>query len=298
MSAPTLELGPVTVHFGARTGKYPDGNQVIVRGADATMAFDMPLVSHTLGPVIDEIDLVVLGHAHEDHQVGLCLVPDKPVAAPRGDVEAVRSWDGMARHYGYSPATLETLHQRLLTQFHFVERPDAVAYDDGATWDLGGGVRVRAHHMPGHTTGHSVLVVEPAGIAFIGDIDLTSFGPYYSDATSNLRDFRRSLKAVAQLPASAWITYHHKGVVQDRATFESMLAAYVAVLDRREAAILEAIGGGAPTFDDLRRRRFLYPEGFDDIFIDDAERRALEQHLDELVEQGRLALDDGRYRRT
>ena len=30
-------------------------------------------------------------------------------------------------------------------------------------------MRVRAVHLPGHTAGHCVLLVEPQGIAFIGD---------------------------------------------------------------------------------------------------------------------------------
>lgn len=33
--------------------------------------------------------------------------------------------------------------------------------------------------MLGHTAGHSALLVAPKGVAFIGDIDLSGFGPYY-----------------------------------------------------------------------------------------------------------------------
>ena len=57
--------------------------------------------------------------------------------------------------------------------------------------------------MPGHTCGHCVLLVEPGGIAFIGDIDLSSFGPYYGDATSSLAEFRRTLEAVKEIPAQS-----------------------------------------------------------------------------------------------
>ncbi|NIP74260.1 MAG: MBL fold metallo-hydrolase, partial [Gammaproteobacteria bacterium] len=72
---------------------------------------------------------------------------------------------------------------------------------------------VRAVHMPGHTRGHSVLLVEPGAIAFIGDIDLSGFGPYYADACSNLAEFRSTLERIEHLEARAWITFHHKGVV-------------------------------------------------------------------------------------
>ena len=87
-------------------------------------------------------------------------------------------------------------------------------------------MRVRAIHMPGHTGGHSVLLVEPEGVAFLGDIDLSSFGPYYGDACSNLADFRVTLRRVAELPARIWITSHHKGVITERETFLDLLRAF------------------------------------------------------------------------
>ena len=37
-----LNFGSVSVHLGAQSGKYPDGNQVLVRGADVHVAFDTP----------------------------------------------------------------------------------------------------------------------------------------------------------------------------------------------------------------------------------------------------------------
>ena len=73
--------------------------------------------------------------------------------------------------------------------------------------------------MPGHTAGHCALLVEPEGVAFIGDIDLTGFGPYYGDASSSLSDFRRTLARVADIPAKVWVTSHHRGVYTDREKF-------------------------------------------------------------------------------
>ncbi len=88
-----------------------------------------------------------------------------------------------------------------------------------------GQVQVRAFHMPGHTAGHCVLLVEPEGVAFIGDIDLTGFGPYYGDASSSLRDFRNSLMRLPDIPAKVWVTAHHRGVYTDREHFLRDLAA-------------------------------------------------------------------------
>jgi glyoxylase-like metal-dependent hydrolase (beta-lactamase superfamily II) len=164
-------------------------------------------------------------------------------------------------------------------------------------WDHGG-VQVRAVHMPGHTKGHSVLLVEPEGVAFIGDIDLAGFGPYYGDATSNLAAFRRTLETIADIPARAWVTFHHKGVITDRVKFLQLLGAFRAKIDQREQAILGALALQPRSLDALVAHRFLYPPDFSEIYIDDAERKTIAEHLDELIASGRVALRDGIYSRV
>ena len=290
MTTPTLELGPVTIHFGEKTGKYPDGNQVVVRGRDAMAVFDTPQVANRIPELLVDADLVILGHVHEDHMAGLHLMPRTPVHVHEADLDAARSFEGLSRHYGYPPPVLDKLRRKIEVDFHYAPRPDAVGYADGAVWELGG-VRVRAVHLPGHTAGHSVLLVEPQGIAFIGDIDLSSFGPYYGDATSNLADFRRSLARLREVPATAWITSHHKGVLQDRAQFDDMLQAFAARIDEREERLLQMLAAGPRTLQQLVQQRLLYPPQADDLWVECAEARSITQHLDELVAAGRVRCD-------
>ncbi len=295
-TVPSFSDGAVTVYFGDKSGKYPDGNQVVVRGRDTLVAFDTPLVANRLGAELTDAELVILGHVHEDHIAGLHRLPQARVLAPQGDLEALRSWEGLARHYGYAPRVLPQMKAKIERQFHYAARPDAQGYADGATWELGG-VRVRALHMPGHTSGHSVLLVEPEGVAFIGDIDLSSFGPYYGDATSSLEAFRRTLRAVAQVPARVWVTSHHKGVIAERAAFFALLEAFAAKLETREQAIAGHLGRAGPcTLDELAAHRFLYPRGYEDVYIEDAERRTVAQHLASLAAAGRVREEAGRYR--
>ena len=298
MSVETISLGPVTVYLGAKSGKYPDGNQVVVRGKDTSVAFDTPLVSLTIPQVLRSVDRVVLGHAHEDHLVGLHLIPNTPVQAPMADLKAVQSEAGLAEHYGYRPQTLATMMPRMIKDFHYLPRPDATGYEDGTIWELGGGVTVRAIHMPGHTAGHTVLFVEPGAIAFIGDIDLTGFGPYYGDATSNLAQFRSSMIAVEQVPAKVWITSHHKAVIRDREQFVTLLQAFRQKVDDRDDAIIRSLGNDARTLDQIAEQRFVYPQDYPADFVVDVERHCLIQHLQALVASGRLQLSDGKYRRA
>jgi len=281
-----LRFGAVTVHLGDKAGKYPDGNQVIVRGSALRVAFDTPLVANRIGADFDGVDLVILGHVHEDHMAGLHRVPRARVQAHEADLGALQSWDGLARHYGYPPPVLAQVRDMIERDFHYRPRPDATGYADGAVWDLGGGVRIRAHHLPGHTAGHCALVVESEGLAFIGDIDLTGFGPYYGDATSSLAGFRQSLREVAGLDAKVWVTSHHRAVLTDRAQFEADLARFAARIDERADRLLGHLRERPHTLDQLVGRRLLYPPGYSVPYVESAERRSIGLHLDELVAQG------------
>jgi glyoxylase-like metal-dependent hydrolase (beta-lactamase superfamily II) len=284
--------GSVSVHLGEKSGKYPDGNQVIVRGSQACAAFDTPLVANRIGPEFNEVDLVILGHVHEDHMAGLHLVPRASVHVHSADLAAAQSWEGLRRHYGYPEPVLEAMKAIIEADFHYRPRPDAVGYEDGAAWDLGGGVRVRAQHMPGHTAGHCVLVVENEGLAFLGDIDLTGFGPYYGDACSSLADFRRTLAAVADVEARTWVTSHHRGVLTDRARFLAELARFTAKIDERADRLLAYLSGEPLSVGELVQRRLLYPPGYNVPYVESAERRSIELHLQELLEQGRVRVVD------
>ena len=296
MSAAAIRHGPVSIYLGEKSGKYPDGNQVMVRGADALVAFDTPLVANRLGAELLDADFVILGHVHEDHMAGLHRLPDAPVHVHELDVEAARSWEGLARHYGYAPGVLDAMRAMIERKFHYVPRPEAQPYRDGAGWELGGGVRVTAFHLPGHTRGHCALLVEPGAIAFIGDIDLSSFGPYYGDATSSLAEFRQTLERVKEVPARVWITSHHKGVITERENFLGLLKAFASRLAAREEAIANFLRQRPSTLEELVAHRFVYPPQLSELFYEDAERRTIGQHLQELALAGRAVEESGRWR--
>lgn len=292
-----FDVGRVSVFFGEKSGKYPDGNQIVIRGADTHTVFDSPLVSNHIGPEFDDAELVVMGHVHEDHMTGLHRLPDAVVHAPEADLPALQSWDGMLAAFGITdPVRAEQTLERFRRDFHYMPRPDAHGYRDGAHWEIGGST-IRAIHMPGHTAGHTVLLIEPEGVAFIGDIDLTGFGPYYGDASSHLGDFRRSLARLADIPAKVWVTSHHRGVYTDRDRFLNDLAAFAAKIDEREQRLLDWLDESPMTLAQMVDRRLLYPAGFDGGWVLDAERRTIGQHLAELQAAGRVAVDEaGTYR--
>jgi glyoxylase-like metal-dependent hydrolase (beta-lactamase superfamily II) len=294
-------LGPHTTSVvGDRSGTYPDGNSLLVRGSEATLLVDPSLTVHTAcaGPdrgALGGLDVVVLSHGHEDHMAGASRFATTPLWVPQGDAVALGGLDGLLAVYGFPPGSHADFERMLLEDFHYLARPDAQPYDDGHVWDLGG-VSVRAVHLPGHTRGHSGLLVEPDGVLYLGDIDLTGFGPYYGDAWSDLDAFRASLARCRDLDARWYATFHHKGAIEGRDAFLPMLDAFAAVIDRREAAILGFLAEAPRTLADCVAHRFVYRPHVQVPGIDEIERRHAELHLADLVRRGRVVADGEVFR--
>lgn len=287
-------FGSVTVVVGDKNGKYPHGNSIFVRGRERTAVLDPSLaLVERAGEFRDAAGLVVLSHVHEDHVAGLRLFPRAEVWAHREDVGGIRSMDGLLAMYGYEMPG-DGLKDWLVGSFHYEPRADARGFEDGAVFDLGGS-SVRAIHLPGHTRGHSALLVEPEGVLFLGDIDLTGFGPYYGDAWSDLEDFERSLARIASIPARVWVSFHHVGVIEERAAFEEKLARFTSRIAERDAAIAEFLAEPR-TLGEMVEHRFLYPPHATLPFVEAVEKRTIEQHLARGVAAGRIREEGGRWR--
>jgi hypothetical protein len=143
-----------------------------------------------------------------------------------------------------------------------------------------------------------VLHVEPDDALYLGDIDLSSFGPYYGDAWSELEDFERSLARVREVEARVWVTFHHIGVIDDRAVFLEKLERFGAVIRRREERLLAYLTEPR-SLDEIAAHRFVYRPGDAVAFADPVERRSMGQHLARLRDSGRVReVEPGRYRVT
>jgi glyoxylase-like metal-dependent hydrolase (beta-lactamase superfamily II) len=204
-------IGAVTVLFGERGGKYPQGNTLAVRGSEECLVIDPSLGLLPRSGALPPADRVLNSHCHEDHVAGNHLFPDVPWHLHEEDLPCIRSIDAFMGVYGFPEPIHSAFREQLVERFHVVPRPDALGYADGDVFDLGGGVRVRVIHAPGHTRGHCVLHVEPDDVLYLADIDLSSFGPYYGDAWSSLEDFERTLEKVRSLSARHYATFHHIG---------------------------------------------------------------------------------------
>lgn len=218
----------VTMLPGDRGGAFPHGNPLVVRGGDTTVQIDSSIAHPARN-----VDLVLLSHGHEDHMVGLGGTA-APVMVHCADLPTVQSWGEYCRVTHLAEGENA---EDLRRTFALTERPDATAFHDDTVIDVGGGVTIRVVPLPGHTAGHCGFYVEPDGVFFTADVDLSSFGPVYCDEGSVLADVRASLARCAEIDAAVYATFHHKGCYTDRDRYRADLAVHTNVVDVREERI-------------------------------------------------------------
>jgi glyoxylase-like metal-dependent hydrolase (beta-lactamase superfamily II) len=292
-----IRFGPVRVLVGARGGRYPDGNSLLVEGARENVIIDPSLGVIDRLAQLPRVDRVLDSHCHEDHIAGNHLFPDVPCHVHALDKPGLASLDGMMAIYGYGGGMGEAFRKVVVEQFHYVPRADAVPFVEGDVFDLGG-VTIGVMHTPGHTRGHSCLSIDwrEGGSArrlfYLGDIELTSFGPYYGDAWSDLEDFERSLARVREVEADWYATFHHIGVLAGRAAFLDRLDRFAAKIGEREERMLVFLAEPR-TLDEIVAHRFVYRPQDPVPFADGVERRSMSQHLERLLRQGRVARHEG-----
>jgi glyoxylase-like metal-dependent hydrolase (beta-lactamase superfamily II) len=284
MHGPDVHYGGVTLFTSAEGGRYPSGNSLLISGTESRVLVDPSLEVDRRGGVGMGIDAIAVTHAHEDHVAGLHLFPEVPVVVHPAEAAAIGDPEVLLAGFGMAGAEADVFRRQLRETFHLSGHASVHTVDDGAVLDLGGR-SVTVVHLPGHTAGHCGLLVEPDGFLFLGDIDLTSFGPYYGDLSSSLDDFLTSIGRLRDMDARCYGTAHHAGVLDDRQAFLGALNRFAAVIDRRDDALLKLLRQPR-TLQDVLAHRLVYRPHVRSPLVEAVERRTALLHLDRLERVG------------
>ncbi len=284
----------VSVLVGANNGGYPSGNSLLIRGAGESVLIDPSVDVVARGGAPASIDAVINSHSHEDHIAGNGFFADARIHVHHDDLPGIASMDGLMAVYGLDGEARRVFEQQVYEEFHYTARPDAHGFGDGHVFDLGGGTKVEAVHLPGHTRGHSGFRMD--GVFFLSDIDLTGFGPYYGDVWSDLEQFEESLVKVRDEEADFYVTFHHKGVIEGRETFVQMLDGFHAVIARRHGSMLEYLAEPR-SIADMADHRFIYRPHVEMAFLQAVETRSAEMHVARMLRNGEaIEVEPDRFR--
>ncbi len=288
-------FGPVRFIPGPNRGKYPHCHSLFIEGAGVLI--DPAADRKRLEALREQHDVraVWLSHWHEDHCMHLDLFDDLPLAMHAADAPFLESIEAFLDGYGIEdPAAREAWKPLLTDAFHFRPRRPAMLLHEGQTLALGS-VTVDILHTPGHTPGHLGFFFREPEVLFLGDYDLTAFGPWYGDRQSSIAQTEASVRRLQHWPARTWLACHETGI------FESAPPAlwddYLDVIRLRRDALL-ALLESPRSMDDIVDAWIVYKRPREPLaFYRHAEQSLMAKHLAELMAAGVVVREEGRFRR-
>jgi glyoxylase-like metal-dependent hydrolase (beta-lactamase superfamily II) len=278
---------------GGKNGRYPYAHSLFVADGGGILvdAGSDPVEIERLRKE-DGIAAVVMTHYHEDHFTFLSRLPDTPVWSSAADAPALESLETLLAWYGVLGTEWDSYYRKLFAEtFPFAPRKIDRKIADGEELRFGD-TRAVAAVAPGHTPGHLCLYFPDDGILFLGDYDLTAFGPWYGDAPCGIDAFRRSAIRLAGIKADRFVV-SHEGPVH-RSPIAAKMYSYLAVIDRREEALRKYLREPR-TRAEIIGRRLIYGPDRDGPWFDYGEWALLSKHLEAMIARGEAALRDGAY---
>ena len=286
-------FGPVWFLPGKNRGRYPYCHSIFLPGPG--ILIDPASNRERLSALRtqERVRAVWLSHWHEDHFKDLDIFEDIPLYVSREDALPLSGIEHLLT--GYDSASEFPYWKKVMEEtFHFRPRVPASFLAGGQTIHFDG-ITVDIIATPGHTPGHLAFYFQEPQILFLGDYDLTSFGPWYGDYSSDIEETIKSLQHLQGLPAKLWITSHEQGIFEELP--KERWQAYEDVIHKRDEKLLQVLT--APrSIEDIVQHRIVYgrPREPKEFFAA-CEKALLKKHLARLTKQGKLIERRGRYLR-
>jgi len=238
---------------------------------------------------------IYLTHHHIDHIWGTHLFPKSTVYINHydfkkvSDIMKISYADGMYATFDDSHFN-EWLKKQKSRQFGNMSVGSRTISVDGfynmnETLYLSD-IKVQFIHAPGHTEGYSIPYLEDYGVLYVGDFDLTKFGPFYNELEGNIDDFIRSARMTLEIDAKYYITGHHKGIYSRKEYIQEM-ENYLLIIDRREEELLKLIKSGIAAKDIIHQNIFYRQEQLRGSMLrEKSEIIGIYKHIERLVNNG------------
>jgi len=294
MKAEEKHFGPVWFIPGENSGKYPHCHSIYID--EAGILIDPSSDRYRLYRLNEESGVreVWLSHSHEDHLMHLDLFEDLPLCTSEQDALVLSDIEMFMDVLGMDKEMKLQWRPIFKNKFHFRPRKPSRFLEDGQVLSLGS-VTVEVIHTPGHTPGHLSFLFREQGILFMGDYDLTEFGPWYGDAAASIESVITSVKRLQAVPANLWFTSHETGIFE--AAPPELWSRYLNVINKREQKLLDLLAKPR-TFEDIVKACIIYGRPREPkIFFESGERVLMKKHLERLLNKGVVISENNLYRR-
>jgi len=216
-----------------------------------------------------------------------------PLWISERDFPPLRSLDVFLDWYGIDETGARGYWEKeMLETFCYRPRQTARFIGDDETIDLGS-LSVQVIATPGHTPGHLSFYFPEEELLFLGDYDLTSFGPWYGDVYSSIEETVTSIHKLRAIPARRWIAAHNTGVYEHNPG--KLWDDYENIIHQREEKILNYLHE-PKTLEQILSAWLIYgrPREPKEMY-EFNEKVLIGKHLEYLLRQGLIVLESGRY---
>lgn len=285
MTPSEKHFGPVWFIPGENDGKYPFCHSFYIEGAGVLIdpASDRKrLEALREGPGVKEI---WLSHWHEDHFMHLDLFDHLPLCVSERDSAPLSGLSAFMDAYGFEAGQRAYWQDFLLERFHFRPRRADRFLRPGETVDLGS-TQVEIIGVPGHTPGNLAFFFKGPRALFMGDYDLSKFGPWYGDTEASIEETITSVDRLRRAPAKVWLTSHEQGIFEEEP--DGLWDRYLDVVDQRENKLLSFLTE-ARTMADIVKACIVYRKPREPkAFFEFGERAIMGKHLERLIRLGKV----------
>ena len=289
-------FGPIWFIPGEKGGKYPFCHSVYIEGAG--ILIDPGSDRERLEEVRKNqgIKMVWLSHSHEDHFMHLDLFDELPLWVSSKEGPPLANVETFLDLYGMDNKDYREYWTRMLKeQFHFRSRKPTEFLEGGQIINLGV-VTVEVVSTPGHTPGHLAFFFREPGVLFMGDYDLTKFGPFYGDVYASIEETINSVKKLKNIPAKIFLASHEAGVFVEAP--EELWDNYLEVIDVREQKLLELLNNPRSMKEIVESWIIYGREREPKAFFEFAERALMKKHLERAIRHGMVVQEGDRYFKT
>lgn len=288
-------FGPVRFIPGENHGKYPFCHSVYIEGAGILIdpASDRKRLKRFR--TNKDVTEIWLSHWHEDHFMHLDLFENVPLFISEQDAPQISDVELFLDGYGIiKEAQRREWRKIVTTQFHFRPRTPAGFLREGQNVRQGE-LTIDIIPAPGHTPGHLCFFFQEPGVLFLGDYDLTPFGPWYGDRDSSIQQTIASINRLKKIPATIWLTAHEAGIFEENPG--DLWDQYLAVIEYRQSRLLDFLNEPRNMADIIDEwivyRRPREPKEFYTL----TEGMIMQKHLDLLISNSMVVKEGERYRR-
>jgi Zn-dependent hydrolases, including glyoxylases len=290
-----VQFGRIRFIRGDNNGRYPFNHSLYLEGENTRVIIDPSSSLQKLADLKqkDGVDQVWLSHWHEDHFRYLNLFADCPLRISEKDFPPLTDIDVFLDWYNIKETDIRAFwKQEMLENFNYLPKQDACFIQDDETIDLGS-LLVQVVATPGHTPGHLSFFFPDEEILFLGDYDLTSFGPWYGDVYSSIEQTIESIHRLKAIFARRWIASHSTGLFEENPG--KLWDNYENVIYQREEKILEFLNN-PKTLEKILSAWLIYGKPREPKeFFEFNERVLLGKHIEYLERRGKIMLDNNQY---